>query len=30
VKPPAWVFLRGPLNFQSSTSLRDRMRRGLI
>jgi len=29
-KPPAWVFLRGPLNFQSSTSLRDRMRRGSI
>ncbi|MBW8815192.1 MAG: nicotinate-nucleotide adenylyltransferase [Caulobacterales bacterium] len=26
-KPPAWVFLRGPLNFQSSTNLRERMRR---
>jgi nicotinate-nucleotide adenylyltransferase len=26
-KPPAWVFLRGPLNFQSSTSLRERMRK---
>ncbi|MDZ4372932.1 MAG: nicotinate-nucleotide adenylyltransferase [Phenylobacterium sp.] len=25
--PPAWVFLRGPLNFQSSTLLRERMRR---
>src|SRR5690348_367435 len=25
--PPAWVFLRGPLNFQSSTALRERMRR---
>jgi len=25
---PAWVFLRGPLNFQSSTHLRERMRRG--
>jgi nicotinate-nucleotide adenylyltransferase len=24
---PAWVFLRGPLNFQSSTLLRERMRR---
>ena len=24
--PPAWVFLRGPLNFQSSTVLRERMR----
>jgi len=24
--PPAWVFLRGPLNFQSSTALRERMR----
>jgi nicotinate-nucleotide adenylyltransferase len=24
--PPAWVFLRGPLNFQSSTQLRARMR----
>ena len=23
---PAWVFLRGPLNFQSSTKLRERMR----
>jgi nicotinate-nucleotide adenylyltransferase len=23
-KPPAWVFLRGPLNFQSSTALRIR------
>ena len=26
-KSPAWVFLRGPLNFQSSTVLRERMRR---
>jgi nicotinate-nucleotide adenylyltransferase len=26
-QPPAWVFLRGPLNFQSSTALRDRMRK---
>lgn len=26
-KTPAWVFLRGPLNFQSSTILRERMRR---
>jgi nicotinate-nucleotide adenylyltransferase len=26
-RPPAWVFLRGPLNFQSSTALRDRMKR---
>ena len=26
--PPAWVFLRGPLNFQSSTALRERMRQG--
>jgi nicotinate-nucleotide adenylyltransferase len=25
-RPPAWVFLRGPLNFQSSTTLRERMR----
>jgi nicotinate-nucleotide adenylyltransferase len=25
--PPAWTFLRGPLNFQSSTALRERMRR---
>jgi nicotinate-nucleotide adenylyltransferase len=25
--PPAWVFLRGPLNFQSSTHLRERMKR---
>jgi nicotinate-nucleotide adenylyltransferase len=25
-KPPAWVFLRGPLNFQSSTAMRERMR----
>lgn len=24
---PAWVFLRGPLNFQSSTALRERSRR---
>ncbi len=24
---PAWVFLRGPLNFQSSTALRERVRR---
>ena len=26
-KPPAWVFLRGPLNFQSSTALRERLQR---
>jgi nicotinate-nucleotide adenylyltransferase len=26
MKPPAWVFLRGPLNFQSSTALRGRGR----
>ena len=26
LKPPAWVFLTGPLNFQSSTVLRERMR----
>jgi nicotinate-nucleotide adenylyltransferase len=26
--PPAWIFLTGPLNFQSSTALRGRMRRG--
>jgi nicotinate-nucleotide adenylyltransferase len=25
-RPPAWVFLRGPLNFQSSTMLRARQR----
>jgi nicotinate-nucleotide adenylyltransferase len=25
---PAWVFLFGPLNFQSSTALRERMRAG--
>jgi nicotinate-nucleotide adenylyltransferase len=25
--PPRWVFLRGPLNFQSSTALRQRLRR---
>ena len=25
---PAWVFLNGPLNFQSSTALRERMRSG--
>ena len=25
--PPAWVFLRGPFNFQSSTALRERQRR---
>ncbi|MDP1618950.1 nicotinate-nucleotide adenylyltransferase [Phenylobacterium sp.] len=25
-RTPAWVFLRGPLNFQSSTALRERMR----
>ena len=25
-RPPAWVFLRGPLNFMSSTALRERMR----
>jgi len=27
LRAPAWVFLRGPLNFQSSTLLRERMRR---
>jgi nicotinate-nucleotide adenylyltransferase len=27
MKPPAWVFLRGPFNFQSSTALRERLRR---
>jgi nicotinate-nucleotide adenylyltransferase len=27
MKPPAWVFLRGPFNFQSSTALRERQRR---
>jgi nicotinate-nucleotide adenylyltransferase len=26
-KPPAWVFLRGRFNFQSSTALRERRRR---
>lgn len=26
--PPSWVFLTGPLNFQSSTALRGRMGRG--
>lgn len=26
--PPRWVFLTGPLNFQSSTALRERMRKG--
>jgi len=26
-RPPAWVFLRGPLNFQSSTALRERLQR---
>ncbi len=26
--PPRWVFLTGPLNFQSSTTLRERMRQG--
>jgi nicotinate-nucleotide adenylyltransferase len=26
-KPPAWVFLRGRFNFQSSTKLRERLRR---
>jgi nicotinate-nucleotide adenylyltransferase len=25
--PPCWVFLRAPLNFQSSTMLRERMKR---
>jgi nicotinate-nucleotide adenylyltransferase len=25
-RPPAWVFLRGPLNFQSSTALRARLK----
>jgi nicotinate-nucleotide adenylyltransferase len=28
LKPPAWVFLTGPLNFQSSTLLRERTRGG--
>lgn len=28
MKAPAWVFLRGPLHFESSTLLRERMRRG--
>lgn len=27
-RAPAWVFLNGPLNFQSSTALRERMRSG--
>lgn len=27
MKPPAWVFLRGPFNYQSSTALRERQRR---
>jgi nicotinate-nucleotide adenylyltransferase len=27
MKAPAWVFLRGPFNFQSSTVLRERQRR---
>ena len=27
-KAPAWVFLNGPLNFQSSSALRERMRSG--
>jgi nicotinate-nucleotide adenylyltransferase len=27
MRPPAWVFLRGPFNFQSSTALRERLRR---
>jgi nicotinate-nucleotide adenylyltransferase len=26
-QPPTWVFLTGPLNFQSSTALRERIRR---
>jgi nicotinate-nucleotide adenylyltransferase len=26
--PPKWAFLRAPLNFQSSTALRERLRRG--
>ena len=26
--PPAWVFLRGPFNFQSSTALRSRLNTG--
>ena len=25
MQPPAWVFLRGPFNFQSSTALRERL-----
>ena len=28
--PPAWVFLRGPLNFQSSTALRERLRQTAV
>ena len=28
-RPPAWVFLRAPLNFQSSTALRERMKRSV-
>jgi len=28
LRPPAWVFLVGPLNFQSSTMMRERMKRG--
>ena len=27
---PRWVFLRGPLNFQSSTNLRERMKRARL
>lgn len=27
MRPPAWAFLRGPFNFQSSTALRERLRR---
>jgi nicotinate-nucleotide adenylyltransferase len=28
-KPPAWAFLTGPLNFQSSTALRQGLRQGM-
>lgn len=27
MRPPAWVFLRGPFNYQSSTALRERLRK---
>lgn len=28
MQPPAWVFIRGPFNFQSSTALRSRLKAG--